>query len=153
VAIAILTGVLALLAALVGNFVQGRYNYSLEQSKAESALILRAIETGDRKEASQNLLFLLDLGLISDPKHKIEVLRKNPEQGPVLPSRQTLAFPKRAITNTETHLIVLGGDNVQVPAGTSVTVYGEAGIYGSVSVTLNGQQKFGSMLRADYNTE
>jgi VCBS repeat-containing protein len=60
-------------------------------------------------------------------------------------------YPYQARTNKDTHLIILGGDNIAVRAGTSITVYGEDGSFGTVSVNVNGQDKFGSMLRAAYS--
>jgi VCBS repeat-containing protein len=62
-----------------------------------------------------------------------------------------MSYPYQARTNKSTHLIILGGDNLVVQAGTSVTVYGEDGAFGTVSIKVSGEEKFGTMLRADYD--
>jgi hypothetical protein len=59
--IAVMTGVLGLIAAGIGNFVQDRANLRLEQKKAETSLILKAIETGDAGSSAKNLLFLVKM--------------------------------------------------------------------------------------------
>ena len=62
-----------------------------------------------------------------------------------------MSFPHSARTIKDTHLIVLGGDNVSVLRGTPITVFGEDGPFGTVSIMQAGQEKFGSMLRSDYS--
>lgn len=57
----------------------------------------------------------------------------------------------QAKTNKSTQLIDIGGDNVVLQPGTAITVIGENGAFGTVCVTVNGQQKCGAMLRADYD--
>jgi len=60
-------------------------------------------------------------------------------------------YPYDAKTNKTTHLIILGGSNIVVAAGTPITVHGEDGAFGTVSVKIGGEEKFGVMLRADYD--
>jgi hypothetical protein len=62
-----------------------------------------------------------------------------------------MAYPHQAKTNKDTQLIILGGDNIVVRAGTAITVYGEDGAFGTVSIKKNGEDKFGVMLKADYD--
>lgn len=83
---AIVSGFLALVGIGVANFYQSRANLLLEREKAQSGLILKAIETGNPEAATKNLLFLLKLGLINDPTGRIAALEKNPEDAPFLPS-------------------------------------------------------------------
>lgn len=82
--IAVMTGVLGLIGAGVANIIQLRSNLELERQKLESSLILKAIETGNPDASAKNLLFLLDMKLISDPSGSIAKLKANPEQAPVL---------------------------------------------------------------------
>ena len=56
-----------------------------------------------------------------------------------------MAFQAR--TNKDTQLIVLGGNNVPVPKGREITVFGEHGIFGTVGVG----DDTGSMLKVDYD--
>lgn len=82
-----MTAALGLVLAVVSNYLQSQSNLALEHSKAESALIIKAIETGDSKAAARNLVFLLDAGLIGDPSGRIAALRVKPEESPFLPSQ------------------------------------------------------------------
>lgn len=83
---AIIAGVFAVLGTFIGAYLQGRNNAELERQKFETALILKAIETGNSDTAANNLLFLVRAGFIQDPKGQIASLVKNPENSPVLPS-------------------------------------------------------------------
>lgn len=68
-------------------YTQGRTNLDLERTRAEAALVLKAIETGNPEEARQNLLFLLDMGLIQDVNGRMaKSLRTEGSAVPVLPS-------------------------------------------------------------------
>ena len=89
--LAVITGILGLIGIGIGNYLQSVANLKLEQEKAESALILKAIETGDRETAAKNLAFLVQIGLIHDKTGKIVELEAQPMNAPVLPS-QTRAF-------------------------------------------------------------
>jgi hypothetical protein len=60
-----------------------------------------------------------------------------------------MAFAAR--TNKNTQLIRLGGDNVDVAAGTRITVHNEHGQFGTVSVPIQGVEEFGSMLTSAYD--
>ena len=86
VTLTLLGGVVTILSGLALATWQGQGNLKLERQKFESTLIVKAIETGDQNVAAKNLLFLLHLGLISDPNGKIAALQANPSQAPVLPS-------------------------------------------------------------------
>ena len=87
--------IVALIAAAVAGItnimVTGYNGYIKNQSeaeKSESAIILEMFRTGNLKIASQNLKFLIDTGLVMNPKRvtKInEYLKANPNDGPVLP--------------------------------------------------------------------
>ena len=84
--VALATGVLTLIVALTNNILQERANRELERSKTESALLVKAIETGDHGQAATNLLFLLRIGLISDNTGRIRALERAPGNAPVLPA-------------------------------------------------------------------
>lgn len=94
----IVTTIIAALAGLLGTgagaILQGRANLALEQKKFESALILKAIETGDEDKAIHNLLFFIQAGFIQDPSGKIRALAK-PTTVAVLP--QASAPPGRLV--------------------------------------------------------
>jgi hypothetical protein len=73
--------------------------FELERSKAESTRILEMIKTGDPERAAANLEFLLESGLISEPRLSSNVAaflhKRNPGTGPSLPSPSgRLAFEK-----------------------------------------------------------
>src|SRR5258705_9488195 len=83
--VAVISGIIGLLAAAAGNFLQTRSNLNLEREKFESnaklerekfesSLILKAIETGNPESATKNLLFLVRTGLITDRTGKIGAL-------------------------------------------------------------------------------
>ena len=55
----------AVLAALANVYVLYR-NGQIEDRKAEQSRILEVLKTGDADKAAENLLFLLDAGLVSD---------------------------------------------------------------------------------------
>jgi hypothetical protein len=61
----------------------------LEESKAEAARILEMIKTGDPEKAADNIKFLVDAGLISDPDRRKNIqnfLAHRPAgKGPALP--------------------------------------------------------------------
>ncbi len=57
-----------------------------ERLKFESNLILKAIETGNREESKNNLLFLIETGFIEDKNGKIAASATDPETVPVLPA-------------------------------------------------------------------
>ena len=88
--IAVITGILGLIGAGVANVFQTRSNLQLEREKLESSLILKAIETGNTDASAKNLLFFLDLKLISDPSGSIAKLKTNPQDAPVLSSSSVL---------------------------------------------------------------
>lgn len=88
---AALPGVIAAMLGILGTgyvaYTQGRTNLALEQKRSEASLILKAIETGNQEQARANLLFLLEMGLISDPSGRMATkLATNLSSTPVLPS-------------------------------------------------------------------
>jgi hypothetical protein len=89
--IALITGFIGIITVGIANYLQSAATLRLEQEKAESALILKAIETGDREVAAKNLVFLVEIGLIHDKTGKIAGLENQPLKAPVLP-RQSRAL-------------------------------------------------------------
>jgi hypothetical protein len=61
----------------------------IENSKAEAARILEVIKTADTEKAAENLKFLLEAGLITDPGRKKSLegflARRKPGEGPSIP--------------------------------------------------------------------
>jgi tetratricopeptide (TPR) repeat protein len=87
IAVAGIAGTAAVLGAVIGAFLQGSSNLTLEKSKLESSLILRAVATGDQDEAVKNLKFLLDTHLIEDRDAKLRnAVDNSPQTVAVLPA-------------------------------------------------------------------
>jgi hypothetical protein len=102
--LALLTGALGLFGAGLSNYLQYRSNIELEMikyktnsrlesSKTASALILKAIETGNTKSAINNLQFLVKAGFIKDSLGAIADLSESPEAAPVLPVSSEVVVP------------------------------------------------------------
>jgi len=82
----ILVAVIGIVAAAIGSIVQGILSQRLERDRFRTSLILKAVETGDRKQASDNLLRLFEWHLIDDPDgHIVEAIKHEPSAVPVLP--------------------------------------------------------------------
>src|SRR5262245_47788014 len=88
----IITAVTGFLIAQYTSYLETKANLALEHEKLKSSLILKVIETGDNKVSANNLIALLDYGLIDDPG-KIAALRQNPATAPVLPLPQGTVVP------------------------------------------------------------
>lgn len=77
-------------ATLTAQSANNDANLQLENLKAESARILQAISTGDPDKAATNLKFLLDSGLVANPKTvsflKNFLATRTSGQGPSLPA-------------------------------------------------------------------
>ena len=84
--------IIAAALAVGGNAWVAWYNngaqLDLEERKAEAARILEIVKVADPDKAANNLQFLIDTGLIADPKHleamKTYLARRKPGQGPVI---------------------------------------------------------------------
>jgi hypothetical protein len=67
---------------------------SLEESKAEAMRILEMIRTGNPDKAAENLKFLVDAGLISNPVRRTNIqtflAKREAGQGPVLPAARSI---------------------------------------------------------------
>lgn len=91
----LVVAIMAASIAAAGNAIValtvGIFERQAEQVKAEQALILEMIKTGDKKAAAVNLAFLVNVGLVSDriQKEKLADLLSNTEedQVPVLPGK------------------------------------------------------------------
>jgi hypothetical protein len=95
--LAVVTGVLAIFATGVANFVQGQENADLnnrksiadaklERQRFESSAILKALDTQDRYKAAKLLAFFVEAQIISDPTGTIAALQQNPGNTPILPT-------------------------------------------------------------------
>jgi len=87
---AILTGIVTVLAGIVtvagtvvSNFVQGYGAVQLQREKQQHELILKMISVGDLKQAKENVHFLAESGLITDPEQAKKILAS--KANPVLP--------------------------------------------------------------------
>jgi hypothetical protein len=98
-------GMIALITAIAGVssiYIQSSQARALEKEKAretiqlerqrfETALIIKAIETGSREEARRNLLFFINAGFLPDENHKIRDLIRS-EMSPFLPTRSSEGY-------------------------------------------------------------
>lgn len=79
----LLLALVGLLGTGVGAVLQGFWNTRLEREKFEFSLIEKALAVADKKEAAQNLKFLVDAGLINQfSAEKIAALAKDPQSLP-----------------------------------------------------------------------
>ena len=80
----ILVAVIGIVAAAIGSIVQGILSQHLERDRFRTSLILKTVETGDRKQASDNLLRLFEWHLIDDPDGQIvNAIKHEPADVPV----------------------------------------------------------------------
>jgi len=66
--VAVFAAAVAALGSALVALVNGLSQRGLESSKAESDRILEVVKTGDPEKAAVNLRFLIDAGLVSEPK-------------------------------------------------------------------------------------
>src|SRR5262249_183759 len=81
----ILAGIITLAGTVTGALLQGRNTLQLELEKQQHELVLKMISVGDESQAYANLKFLVESGLIVDPRLAERIL-KAAEAKPVLPS-------------------------------------------------------------------
>jgi len=103
---AVLPTILAALLGLAGTayvaYRQGATSLELEQRKFETSLILKAVETGNQQEARQNLLFFLEMGLITDRGGQMQKkLKENATAAPVLPPSSSRTATEAAVRPVE----------------------------------------------------
>lgn len=86
--IAILAAAIAAAGNAVVTMVNGTLQRKIEDQKSEQARILEMIKTGDPDKAAENLQFLLDAGLITNPeraeKLRVFLAEREPGSGPTL---------------------------------------------------------------------
>lgn len=70
----------ALFGGIVVAMINGQSNIKLEQKKLQTQLIIQAVKTGDSEQAASNLHFLVNAGLVDDPKGKIQSLINDQER-------------------------------------------------------------------------
>lgn len=99
--------VLGLVGGVLLTASQAYFNGRLERDKAQSNLILKAIETGNVKDSATNLRFLIEAGLLEDPSGKISTLLNKPADVPKLPvstgshSVESVLPPVVEVTSTD----------------------------------------------------
>ncbi len=90
VVVAILAATVAALGNALVSMTNGKLQRELEDQKSEQARILEMIKTGDPDKAAENLKFLLDAGLISNPEIAAKLgtflSKRQPGSGPTLPA-------------------------------------------------------------------
>jgi hypothetical protein len=79
----ILAGIVTLAGTIIGTFVQGHQTLALEREKEQHELILKMISVGDLKLAQENIHWLAESGLITDPDQAKKILAT--KATPVLP--------------------------------------------------------------------
>jgi hypothetical protein len=90
----LVVGIFAAAIAAAGNavvsYTNGNSQRDLEAVRAEQARILEMIKTGDPDKAAENLRFLVNAGLVTDPRLKSSLIvflaSRTPGSGPTLPS-------------------------------------------------------------------
>lgn len=84
------TAALALSGNLLATWFNNNNQLRAERSKSEATLILEMIKTADPVKATNNLKFLVEAGLVSDPDQVLRLntyfQKRKPAEGPVLPS-------------------------------------------------------------------
>jgi hypothetical protein len=82
-------GLFAAAIGLIGNVVVAWYNSrssrEVAHNQAQSSLILQAVTTGNYASACQNLVSLIKLGLVDDPKGSLQRCTSGEANIPVLP--------------------------------------------------------------------
>lgn len=93
----LVVGLVVAVIGLVGNvwirYEQSNNTLLVEKEKLKSNLILESIKTGNQKDASKNLNFLLKLGFLEDPGDKIKKYLSEDKNVPVLPSGMSTYNP------------------------------------------------------------
>ena len=88
--VAIMAAAVAALGNAAVTMTNGKLQRQLEDQKSEQLRIQEMIKTGDPDKAAENLKFLLDAGLISNPeivpKLRDFLAKRKPGSGPTLPS-------------------------------------------------------------------
>jgi hypothetical protein len=138
----LILAVVALLGTGIGAAVQGFWNTDLERKKFESSLILKSLETTDKKQAANNLLFLVNAGLVASlDNNKIKELANDPKNLPV----QTALGIKiiSPVSFDSINVPVEDGAGAIQVSGTSEKVYGtDYHIYVCSHVTKPRDDKF-----------
>lgn len=93
----------------VASLVNGTSERRLEATRSEQARILEMIKTGDPDKAAQNLSFLLDAGLITEPdmerRLRASLASRKPGAGPVLPSPAAAKLQPPIVENARVYLL------------------------------------------------
>ena len=80
---ALIVGLVGLLGAVVGAYLKGQSDLSVERLKFEAPLIRDALEASSKEKAAENLVFLVRAGLVRDQAGTIIRLTEDPSQLPV----------------------------------------------------------------------
>jgi hypothetical protein len=79
----ILAGIVTLAGTVISTFVQGYQTLELQREKEQHELILKMISVGDLKQAQENVHWLAESGLITNPEQAQKILAT--KATPVLP--------------------------------------------------------------------
>jgi hypothetical protein len=110
IGLAVLTGLLALLAALVGAATKGYWDVKLGQQKFYSDLILRALQANSADERLASLRFMVSTNLITDADIKRaldSLLARGATDSTVIPQfrGQGIAFASPVIEDARVYLL------------------------------------------------
>jgi hypothetical protein len=82
--VSVVAAVLGVIGVVLAAYLHARANLEMERLKLESAVILKAVETGDKAYATRNLTFLVKAGFIKDSEGRIRALAESEDTVPVL---------------------------------------------------------------------
>lgn len=92
--VALIAGLVTLLGAVL-QFQQQRNLLALEELKFQSNLILESVKTGNQDQATRNLRFFLDVGILEDSEGRLRKILMQPSQPVQLPPKPDDAQPQR----------------------------------------------------------
>lgn len=84
--VAILVALIGFIGSITSSAIKHRSSIKVEKEKLESNLILKAIDTDDRKKSIANLKFLMEMGFIKNHYSQLSELLDNPEKQTIIPA-------------------------------------------------------------------
>jgi hypothetical protein len=100
-------GLFAAAIGLMGNVIVAGYNSKssreIAQNQAQSNLILQAVTTGNFTSACQNIISLIELGLVNDPTGSLRKCATGQSSIPVLPISSRTYTPPTATIGSGTY--------------------------------------------------
>lgn len=84
--IGISVAIIGLFGSMISSSIQGRNQLEIEKTRLNSDLILKAIDEKDHEKSKENLIFLLEIGLIEDESNKLKKILNDPDEEIKIPS-------------------------------------------------------------------